>query len=130
MHDAPNSLRKIDETTLLEAIRLGIHSGADRIHFRPGCLPLFTWHGGARELHYRQLTAEDTEEIAGLMLARAFVPERVARDRTDVAHALAFLCELPGEALLSVDLARERGQLAVAVSIVRPVTGIREAELG
>ena len=111
----------IDETTLLGAIRLGISSGADQIHFRAGCLPLYTWHDDARQLHYRQLTAEDTERIAGMLLERALVPERVCADPADAAHALELFFELPGEELLEVNVARERSALSVAVEIVRPL---------
>ena len=116
------SLELIDERTLLQAIRLGITSGASRIHFRAGCAPLCSWHGGEQQIRYRQLTGQDTEAIAGFLLERAHVPEQYASDACEAARPLALLCELPGEALLQVRLGREDdGVLAIAVDIARPV---------
>lgn len=116
------SLEPIDERTLFQAIRLGITSGASRVHFRAGCAPLCTWHGGEQRIRYRQLTNQDTEAIAGFLLERSHVPEPYVTEPCDAARPLALLCELPGEALLHVRLAREEsGVLAVAVDIARPV---------
>jgi hypothetical protein len=117
-----SSLERIDERTLFQAIRLGITSGASRMHFRPGCAPLCTWHGGEQHLRYRQLTSEDTEAIAGFLLEHAHVPEPYVAEPCEAARPLALLCELPGEALLQVRLARETsGVLSIAVDIARPV---------
>ena len=116
------SLELIDERTLFQAIRLGITSGASRMHFRAGCAPLCSWHGGEQQIRYRQLTGEDTEAIAGFLLERAHVPEQYYGEACEAARPLALLCELPGEALLQVRLGREDdGILAIAVDIARPV---------
>ena len=112
----------IDEQTLLQAIRLGITSGASRIHFRAGSAPLCTWHGGEQTIRYRQLTGEDTEAIAGFLLERAHVPESYFAEPCEAARPLGLLCELPGEALLHVRLTREAARgLVIAVDIARPV---------
>ncbi len=116
------SLELIDERTLFQAIRLGITSGASRMHFRVGSAPLCTWHGGEQQIRYRQLTGQDTEAIAGFLLERAHVPDQYLGDACEAARPLALLCELPGEALLQVRLVREpRGVLTIAVDIARPV---------
>ncbi len=116
------NLEPIDESTLFQAIRLGITSGASRIHFRAGAAPLCTWHGGEQQIRYRQLTGEDTEAIAGFLLERAHVPERYVAEPCEAARPLALLCELPGEALLHVRLTHEaRRGLVIAVDIARPV---------
>ena len=115
------SLEPMDERTLFQAIRLGITSGANRMHFRPGCAPLCTWHGGEQQIRYRQLTGDDTEAIAALLLEHAYVPERLSGSSAEGAQMLRLWWELPGEALLEARLRREAGQLAIDVEIARAI---------
>lgn len=125
----PTSPQPLDERTLLGAVRLGVLSGAEQIHFRAGALPLFSWRDGARQLQYRQLTQEDVQTIVRVFLERAFVPERMLVDPSDAAHVLTLRCEMPGEALLEVSVGRERCGLTVSVDIVRPLDAEPEAAL-
>jgi hypothetical protein len=112
---------RIDESELMALVREGIDWDADRLWFRAGCLPLATGHGWAEPLPYRQLAADDVEAVAGHLLRGGFVPERLAGDRTDAAHELPLLTELPGEALLETRIARDGAELVVLVEIARPL---------
>jgi hypothetical protein len=112
---------RIDESELMALVREGIDWDADRLWFRAGCLPLATGHGWAEPLPYRRLAADDVEAVAGHLLRGGFVPDRLAGDRTDAAHALPLLTELPGEALLETRIERDGAALVVLVEIARPL---------
>jgi hypothetical protein len=115
------AVARIDEPELMALVREGIEWDADRLWFRPGCLPLASGHGWAEPLPYRQLAAEDVEAVAGLLLREGSVPARLCDDRADAAHALPLLTELPGEAVLETSIAREGAGLVVLVEIARPL---------
>ena len=114
-------LAPVDADTLLRMLRFAIQTGADRVHFRPGCPPLADGLGGARLLRFRQLCGDDTAAIAEHLLARAHVPERLRRGGADAAARLPLWVELPGEALLDVHLALTRGGIQLAVDLIRPL---------
>ena len=110
----------IDDHKLLEMVREGIAAGADTLYFRAGYLPLYSGSECADEIVYRQLTGDDLDAIAGMLLERAHVPERLTHNTTDAAQVLPLYCEIPGEALLEVRFAHDRGALAIDVEIARP----------
>jgi hypothetical protein len=122
------ALERIGEGEVLELLREGLESEADRVWFRPGCAPLAVGHGFARKLAFRQLAADDVDAVAELLLAQGYVPESLSEDRADAAHALALLCELPGQAILETRLAREGAELVVMVEIARPLEFPAELE--
>jgi hypothetical protein len=124
----PERLARIEEREVLGLLREGLAQEADRIWFRPGCAPLAVGHGFARKLRFRQLLSEDVGAVAELLLRESYVPERLADDPADVAHELAVLCELRGEAILETRLAREEGGLVVMVEIARPLEFPEELE--
>lgn len=110
---------RIDEPELMALVREGIGWDADRLWFRAGCQPLASGHGWAEPLPYRQLAADDIEAVAGLLLQGGFVPDRLFDHPADAAHALPLLAELPGEAVLETQLARDGADLVVLVEIAR-----------
>ena len=114
-------LARIDEPELMALVREGIEWDADRLWFRAGCLPLASGHGWSEPLQYRQLAADDVVAVARLLLHHGYVPERLAEDPADAAHALPLVAELPGEALLETWLSRDGADLVVLVEIARPL---------
>lgn len=123
------ALERIGEAEVLELLRQGLYGEADRVWFRPGCAPLAVGHGFARPLRFRQLAAEDVDAVAELLLLQGYVPETLSEDRSDAAHAIPLLCELPGEAILESRLLREGDALVVIVEIARPLEFPAELEL-
>ena len=121
-------LERIGEDDVLGLLREGLANEADRVWFRVGCAPLAVGHGFVRSLPFRQLAAEDVAAVAELLLFQGYVPDCVAEDPADAAHALPLLCELPGEAILETRLAREDGDLVVMVEIARPLEFPEELE--
>lgn len=123
------ALERIAEAEVLELLRQGLQGEADRVWFRAGCAPLAVGHGFAKPLRFRQLAAEDVDAVAELLLLQGYVPESLCEDRCDAAHALALLCELPGEAILESRLLREEDALVVVVEIARPLEFPAELEI-
>lgn len=121
-------LERIGEDDVLDLLREGLANEADRVWFRAGCAPLAVGHGFARKLPFRQLAAEDVAAVAELMLYQGYVPDCIAEDPADAAHALPVLCELPGEAILETRLVREDEGLVVMVEIARPLEFPEELE--
>jgi hypothetical protein len=122
------ALERIAEAEVLELLREGLESEADRVWFRPGCAPLAVGHGFARKLTFRQLAGDDVDAVALLLLLQGYVPESLSDDPVDAAHGLPLLCELPGQAILEARLAREEGELVVMVEIARPLEFPAELE--
>ncbi len=110
-------------------IRYALATGGERMHFRPGYRPLQQGMGPDRELRYRQLTVEDTSEIAGYFLKRAKVPARLAESECDAAHALCLFYELEGEALIEAQMQPVRGGISLHVDIIRPMPHALEIEV-
>jgi hypothetical protein len=114
-------VERMGEQELLELLREGVAHQADRVWFRVGCAPLAVGHGFVRKLPFRQLAAEDVDTVAEILLREGYVPQCLADDPTDAAHALPLLGELPGEAILDTRLGRDEDGLVVMVEIARPL---------
>ena len=110
-------------------LRYALATGGERIHLRPGFRPLQQGLGPDRELRYRQLTGEDTSEIAGYFLKHAKVPARLSQSECDAAQTLYLFYELEGEALVEAQLQPVRGGIALRVDIIRPMPHPRDVEV-
>ncbi len=126
---APDPLQPLDERTFVRMVRYALATGGERLYFRPGCRPLQLGLGPDRELSYRQLTADDTTEIAGHFLRHARVSSRLREAECDAAQVLYLFYELEGEALVEAQLQPARGGIGLHVDIIRPMAHPRNIEV-
>jgi hypothetical protein len=122
-------LTPVDERTFVRMIRYALATGGERLHFRPGYRPLQQGMGPDRELRHRQLTCEDTLEIAGHFLKRAKVPKRLSESQCDAAQSLYLFYELEGEALIEAQMQPARGGISLHVDVIRPMPHPSEIEV-
>lgn len=127
--DAPAPLQPVDEETFVRMLRYALVTGGERLHFRPGARPLQQGIGADRELRYRQLTGQDTSEIAGYILAHAIVPQRLKGDTCDAARPLYLFYELPGEALIEAQMESAPGGIALHLDVIRPMPHAHDVEV-
>ncbi len=125
---APEPLLPLDEPTFVRMLRYALATGGERLHFRPGARPLQQGMGPDRELRYRQMTGDDTLEVAGYMLAHAHVSERLKNDPCDAARPMYLFYEIPGEALIEAQMESARGGIAVHLDIIRPFSHPHDIE--
>ena len=126
---ATGPLRPVDERTFVRMIRYALATGGERMHFRPGSRPLQQGMGPDRELRYRQLTGEDTTEIAGFFMRHARVPAHSSESACDAAQPLYLFYELEGVALIEAQLQLVRGGIAIHLDIIRPMPHPRNIEV-
>lgn len=120
--------RILDETTFMGMVRYSLATGMDRLVLRPGFRPMVDGLGGPRELGWRQVTCEDTDAAAGIVLERMRVPKRMRNSELDAARELFPLFELPGEALIEAEFEAARGGIAVSLDLIRPLEQPAEIE--
>ncbi len=126
---APVPLEPVDERTFVRMIRYALATGGERMHFRPGFRPLQQGIGPDRELRHRQLTGEDTLQLAGYFLDRAKVPARLSESECDAAQALYLFYELEGEALIEAQMQPTHGGISLHIDLIRPMPHPAEIEL-
>ena len=114
-------VRPIDADTLERMLRYGLATALERIRLRPGHRPLADGLGGPREIHWRQLSGDDTLAIAEHFLAAARVSEPVREDAADGAREICLFMELPGGGLAEASFETCRGGIAVNVELFQPL---------
>jgi twitching motility protein PilT len=102
----------MDRERLHRLLRLGFEKGASDIHFQAGYLPLYRFNGELVELRYKSLTAEDTEEIAQLLVEETDIGSLEGRTETDLAY------EIPGEGRFRVNISRERRCFNIVLRVI------------
>jgi len=113
--------RVLDERTFMGMLRYSLATGMDRLVLRPGFRPMVDGLGGPRELGWRQVTCDDTDAAAGILLGRMHVPPRMRCSESDAARELFPLFELPGEALVEAEFEATPGGIAVSLDLIRPL---------
>jgi hypothetical protein len=125
----PAALRPIDEPTLTRLVRYALATAMDRIYLRPGSRPIVEGLGPNREVNFRQLAAEDTVAVAGIVLAHSKI-SRARRDEAgDAAIELFPLWEIPGHALVEMVAEPAPGGIALRLDLLRPLTDPAEIAL-
>jgi twitching motility protein PilT len=102
----------MDREKVYRLLRLGIQKGASDIHFQVGYLPLYRFHGQLVELRVKELTPEDTEKIAEILLENE--PELRGKKFNELD--LAF--ELPEEGRFRVNISRQRRHLNIVLRVI------------
>jgi twitching motility protein PilT len=102
----------MDREKVYRLLRLGIQKGASDIHFQVGYLPLYRFHGQLVELRVKELTPEDTEKIAEILLENE--PELRGKKFNELD--LAF--ELPDEGRFRVNISRQRRHLNIVLRVI------------
>ena len=126
---APEPLLPLDEPTFVRMLRYALATGGERLHFRPGTRPLLQGMGPDRELRYRQMTGDDTLEVAGFLLGHAPASQRLQDDDCDAAREVYLYYELPGQALVEAQFESTRYGLAVHLDILRPLPHPHDVEV-
>jgi twitching motility protein PilT len=107
-------LKAMDRDKLHRLLRLGLEKGASDIHFQVGYLPLYRFHGELVELKYKVLTAEDTEQIAQILIETDPLGRSPELNELDLAY------ELPDEGRFRVNISRQRRNLNVVLRVIPP----------
>ena len=102
----------MDREKLYRLLRLGIEKGASDIHFQVGNLPLYRFNGNLVELRYKELTADDTTEIARLLL------EDDPRGETLDFNELDLAFELPDEGRFRANISRQRRNFNIVLRVI------------
>ena len=120
-------LQPIDADTFDRMLRYALVSGGDQLHFQAGHRPQLDGLGGPRALRYRQLTVDDTVAIAGHLLDRCRVSERLQQSGADAGQALYAFTELPGEALFEARFRQATAGIALTLDVIRPLDALEAA---
>ncbi len=114
-----------DKNTLLRLLRKGLESGASDIHFQVGYFPLYRFNGQLVELRYKQLTAEDTEAIAHLLLeGHSQDQDIMGFNEVDLAY------EIKDEGRFRVNISRQRRSINIVLRVIPPtIQGFSELNL-
>ena len=115
-------LHAIDAATFDRMLRYALVTGADQLQLRPGHRPTVDGMGGPRALRFRQLSVDDTAAIAGHLLARSGVSERLRESEADAGQALYAYAEIPGEALFEARFRQAAAGIACTVDVIRPIS--------
>ncbi|UCE86819.1 MAG: PilT/PilU family type 4a pilus ATPase [Deltaproteobacteria bacterium] len=102
----------MDREKVYRLLRLGLQKGASDIHFQVGYLPLYRFHGQLVELRVKELTPEDTEKIAEILLENE--PELRGKKFNELD--LAF--ELPDEGRFRVNISRQRRHMNIVLRVI------------
>ncbi|MEE2678059.1 MAG: PilT/PilU family type 4a pilus ATPase [Myxococcota bacterium] len=102
----------MEREKLYRLLRLGIEKGASDVHFQVGYLPLYRFNGELVELRYKVLTAQDTEEIARMLL------EADPRNLDDDFNEIDLAFELPGEGRFRVNISRQRRFYNIVLRVI------------
>ncbi len=125
----PAALRPIDEPTLTRLVRYALATAMDRIYLRPGSRPIVEGLGPNREVNFRQLAAEDTVAVAGIVLAHSKISHARRDEAGDAAIELFPLWEIPGHALVEMVAEPAPGGIALRLDLLRPLTDPAEIAL-
>jgi twitching motility protein PilT len=102
----------MDREKTYRLLRLGVQKGASDIHFQVGYLPLYRFHGQLVELRMKELTPDDTQKIAEILLEN----EPHLKDTPFNEADLAF--ELPDEGRFRVNISRQRRHLNIVLRVI------------
>ncbi len=120
-------LQPIDAETFDRMLRYALVSGGDQLHFQAGHRPQLDGLGGPRPVRFRQLTIDDTAAIAGHLLERCRVSERLQQSTADSGQALYAFTELPGEALFEARFRQASAGIALTLDVIRPMAALEAA---
>ena len=102
----------MDRERLTRFLRLGFEKGASDIHFQAGYLPLYRFNGELVELRYKELTPDDTQAIANLLIEPSEIKSLENRTEVDLAY------ELPGEGRFRVNISKERRSFNIVLRVI------------
>lgn len=102
----------MDERTLQQILAAGIKYGASDIHFKAGMSPLLRVSKDLNWIKAPQLTPEDTEMIAQILLARSPHGEDPTKPEIDTSY------EIPDVGRFRVNIFRQMGHYAVIMRVI------------
>lgn len=103
----------MDRETLNRLLTMGVQGGASDIHFRPGDPPGYRINGALRLAKAERLTADDTRNVATLLVADPAV-------QAGILQIAEYDCSysVPGVARFRVNIYKQRGSLSAILRII------------